>query len=221
MAAVPVTDPQRRRHGVADRAAVPTRGASSHHHTVGEPGRSSRRPPGQPDLPTPAPSGQRDRRVGGAPPLRARPGRPADEAVCRRGRLVAVPTGARAGSCSSSCWCARRDAADGSTPSSSTNVGQFPVDLERVGLAAAVEGAHQQDGQALPLGEPADQDLQLDDDVAGATQPQQGLGPLFPGRQPRAPPAGPTSLRRPGGPARGWGSTGPRQSQSVVQEPRP
>ncbi len=221
---VPATDPQRRRHGVADRAAVRQGCQFTPPHPVGEPGRLV---PGdllgQPGLADPARPGQRDQR---RPAERRRHQRdlvaPPDEAglparqVGRRpdrgeGRvlfeqlLVRLP--------------GRRGRLDaelvGQEPA------QVPVDLERVGLAAGqVEGAHQQDGQAFPLGEPADQDLQLDDDVAGATQPQQGLGPLLPGRQPQLLQPGHLRLYVQGGRLE-VGQYGPApQSQSGVQQLR-
>jgi hypothetical protein len=63
---------------------------------------------------------------------------------------------------------------------------QVPVHGERVGLApGAVQGAHQQGGGALALGEAVDERLELGDGLVATAEVHQRLGPLFGGGEPK------------------------------------
>ena len=154
-------------------------GASSHSHTPS--GNRSRSRPrdldASRDLPTPPTPVERDqRRVRRAPRHRGDSSVPADKLVCRRGRLVGRgATGASAGSCSSSRWCACR-------------VARRRLDAELVdeepaqGLVDRSASAWRPDAYRACIsstdrrsrwGNCADQRRQLGDDLGGATQPQQ------------------------------------------------
>jgi hypothetical protein len=165
-------------------------GASSHHHTPSGNRADSCRATSSAsrDLPTPPVpvSVTRGVRRSAAATSATWSARPA-KLVCRRGRLVAVPTGASAGSCSSNCWCASRDAADGSTPSSSdrnrrrfrytSSASAWRPDRYRARISKT--DRRSRSGNRL---------TRISSSMTTSParpRPQQGLGPLLPGRQPQ------------------------------------